>query len=179
MRLEDLFKQKKDIIKQRWLELIVETYPAEARAFFKKQKNQFSNPIGAAVTRLVDVLCDALGARSQDSKVTAALNDFIKIRAVQEFAPSQAIAFILSLKEAIREALGEDVKTSQQFSELHHIDTRIDRFLLEAFDIYMASRETLYQIRADELKRQSFLALKMMNSDPVRRDRGDKSNDNS
>lgn len=179
MRLEDLLEQKKDIIKKRWLELIVETYPAETRAFFKKQKNRFSNPIGAALAKLVDGLYDGLYKGTGSREITAALDDFVKIRAVQEFAPSQAIAFILYLKQAIRDVLVEDIKTSQHFSELQHIEARIDRLLLEAFDIYMASRETLYKIKADELKRQSYLALKMMHSDPARRDRGDNSNENS
>jgi hypothetical protein len=126
--------------------------------------------VGAASAKLVEALYDALLSEGDDEEARAALDEFVKIRAVQEFAPSEAIAFILSLKQAIREAVSADDPDS---GSLVGVESRIDRFLLEAFDSYMASREKLYQIRADELKRQSFVALQMMNSDFPKHDRDD------
>jgi hypothetical protein len=170
MKLDDLLEQKKETIKARWLELIIETYPAESRHFFKKQKNQFSNPVGAASARLVEALYDALLHDGDSDEARTAMDDFVKIRAVQEFTPSEAIACILFLKQAIREAVSAD---NLDTKALAGVESHVDRFLLEAFDSYMASREKLYQIRADELKRQSFVALQMMNNDFSKRDRGD------
>lgn len=166
MQIGDFLEQKKAAIKQRWFELIIDTYPADSREFFRKQKNRFSNPVGAALSRLVEALYDALLNDSASADISTILEDFVKVRAVQDFTPSEAVGFILYLKQAVREELAEDIRTDRLFGELLALETRIDRLLLKAFDVYMQSREKIYQIKANDLKRKSFLALRRADSDP-------------
>ena len=100
MSIDDLLKQKQVSIKQRWLDLVIETYPPDSRDFFKKQKNRFSNPVGAALARQIDDLYDSLLGDPEGNEVAAKLDDFVKIRTVQDFRPSEAVGFILFLKQA-------------------------------------------------------------------------------
>lgn len=165
MNITDLLKQKKAPIKQRWTDLILETYPPDGRDFFRQQRDRFTNPVGAALHRQVDGLFDVFaGDSSQD--VADILDEFVRIRVVQDFSPSQAIGFILYLKQAVREILAEDINTHELFTELLALETRIDRLLLSAFDVYSRSREEIFKIRAAEIKRSLFMAFKQADLDP-------------
>ena len=177
MGIGDRLEQRKTAIKQRWLDLIIATYPPDSREFFKNQKNRFLNPVGAALHRQVEALYDVLLNEAPDEDIASILEDFVKVRAVQDFSPSQAIEFVLYLKQAIREELVEEIRSGQWFEELLALENRIDRLLLTAFDVYMQSREKIYQIRASDLKRQSFLALKRMDLDSARKGKVDDSQD--
>ncbi len=170
MRIEELIRQNDTAIKQRWLDYIIGTYPADSRNFFSNQKNQFSNPVGAALAKQIDSLFPYILTDASGSQTPAVLEDFIKIRAVQEFTPSQAIGFILFLKQAIIEVLGQEIEESGLYQELWEIDARIDKILLYAFEIYTKSRDQLFEIRTGELKRGMFMALKL-------KARDEKSND--
>ena len=85
------------------------------------------------------------------------LNDFldkvIRIRAVQEFSPSQALAFVFSLKEVIREVLGKEIRENHLQDQLLLIEKRIDALALRAFDVYVSCREEVYELRINEVKR--------------------------
>lgn len=164
MSIKDLLIRDQAAIKQQWLDLIIETYPPESREFFKNKKDRFQNPVGAVLSKQVDSLFDALLKDAADEELAVILEDFIKIRAVQEFIPSDAIGFILYLKQAVRKILEKDIESHQLNQELLEFEIRIDQLLLKAFDVYSQSREKLYEIRANELKRRSFMASRMINS---------------
>ena len=179
MQIGDLLKLKRADIKERWLDLVISSYPADSRNFFKKQKNQFSNPVGAALERQIDTLYDSLIGNTEKNDTAAILEDFIRIRSVQEFTAAQATGYILNLKQAVREVLADDIRTSQLFSQLLALETRIDGILLEAFDVYMRSREKIYQIKADELKRRSYFVLRKLNKDLSKQKPADDSDNHS
>lgn len=164
MRLEDLLIQNQAAIKQLWLDLVIDTYPPDSRKFFKKQKDRFQNPVGAALSNQVNSLFNALLKTDNDEDIAIVLEDFVKIRAVQEFSPSEAISFILYLKQAVRKTLANDIQSHHLYQELLAFESRVDNILLKAFDVYSQSREKLYAIKADELKRRSYMALRISGS---------------
>ncbi len=160
MRLNDLLQQKQAAIQVRWLELILETYPVDSRDFFQKQKNRFLNPVGAALSRQVEALLGWLLTPEADHGVTDLLDEFVKIRAVQDYTPAQALGYILFLKDAIRQVLSADLRTPELYRELLELEARIDRLLLAAFNVFMHSREKIYEIKANSARRESYLALR-------------------
>ena len=164
MRFAELLILNQTVIKRQWLESIIETYPADSREFFRKQKDQFQNPVGAAMSELVNSLFDALLQDASDAEIAVILEDFVKIRSVQEFSPSGALGFILRLKQIVREVLADEIESNKLFPELLRFDAQVDNLLLKAFDVYSQAREKLYTIRADELRRRSFMALRMKGS---------------
>jgi len=88
----------------------------------------------------------------------------IRIRAVQDFKPSQAVGFVLRLKKIIREELE---KNRQEIDTLHDelevLEERIEDTALQAFDIYTQCRQKLYEIRVNENNRQVARLLKRAN----------------
>jgi hypothetical protein len=165
MELLELLRQRQSAIKQRWISLIIATYPPDSRGFFLKQKNRFLNPVGAALSRQADALYDLLLDNSSQFSVPPEVEEFLKVRAVQDFEPSQAVGFILYLKQAIRAELADEINTPEQRHLLHMAEGRIDQMLLAAFDSYMKSREKIYEIKANELRRRSYLALRQTQGD--------------
>jgi hypothetical protein len=169
MTLKDLLQKNKTAIAERWLDRTLETYASRTAIFFKQKKDPFANPVGQALRSgtkaIVDELFEAeppLGAESAN-RLCAHLEDIIKIRAVQELNPSQALSFVLSLKQAIREVLEEELEDSRVVVEWMSFETRIDQLVLFAFDIYTKSREELFELRMNEIKRTGFRLLKKSN----------------
>jgi hypothetical protein len=152
MKLEKLLLQKKSTILDRWLQLILETYPADAQRFLKKQKDRFANPVGTTISKETENLYKQLLQRVETESLSASLHRIFRIRAVQDFSPSQAVAFIFLLKRVIREELKSEIPENRLFDELMIIESRIDDMALLGFDIYMRCREKIYEIRANEAK---------------------------
>jgi len=154
MKLIQRLAQKKAPIVERWLDLIFETYPADAQRFLRKQKDRFANPVGTTISKEIENLYVELIEGLEPEKVTPRLDRIIRIRAIQDFFPSQAIAFVFLLKKAIRDEMQNEILENQLSQELSTFESRIDDLALLAFDIYMNCREKLYDIRVNETKKQ-------------------------
>ena len=154
MKLEKRLAQNKAQIVGRWLDLIFETYPADAQRFLRKQKDRFANPVGTTISKEIENLYDELIEGLEPERVSSLLDRIIRIRAIQDFPPSQALAFVFYLKKAIKDEMQEEILEEGQSEDWSIIESRIDDLALLAFDIYMNCREKLYDIRANEAKNQ-------------------------
>lgn len=154
MKLTKLLAQKKAPIVRRWLDLIFETYHADAQRFLRKQKDRFANPVGTTISKEIENLYDELIEGLVPDRVSPLLDRIIRIRAVQDFSPSQALTFVFHLKKAIKEEIQEEILEDHLSEDLSNMESRIDNLALLAFDIYMNCREKLYDIRANEAKNQ-------------------------
>lgn len=162
MVLEHLLSQKRAAILGRWFQLILETYPADTSRFLKKEKDRFINPVGYTISQEIEALYDELLQEMNSDKLAACLDNIIRIRAVQDFSPSQTVAFIFLLKKAIREELTSEIKENRVFEELLEFEARIDKLVLLAFDIYMKCREKVFEIRLNETKAERERVLKLL-----------------
>jgi hypothetical protein len=88
----------------------------------------------------------------------------IRVRVLQNFSPSQALAFIFLLKNVIREEAAKELKDGQFSQELQDVEATIDGIALLGFEVYMQRREKLYEIRVTEVKQRvsGFLRSKGM-----------------
>jgi hypothetical protein len=154
MKLTKLLAQKKAPIVERWLELIFETYADDAQRFLTKQKDRFANPVGTTISKEIENLYDELIEGLEPDRVSPLLDRIIRIRAIQDFSPSQAVNFIFLLKKAIKEENSQEILEDRLSEDLAIIESRIDDLVLLAFDIYMNCREKLYDIQANEAKNQ-------------------------
>jgi len=152
MKLDSLLLKKRPAILERWLDLILESYPPETSRFLKGEKDRFDNPVAYEFHEGIKGIYEALLHGMDREKVSSFLDKIISIRVIQDFSPSRAIAFIFLLKKAIREKLGEDVRENGITEDLLEVDSRIDGLTLLSFDLYMRRREKLYEIRANEVK---------------------------
>jgi len=152
MGLENLLEEKKSTILERWFDSILETYPADTRQFLKKKKNRFENPVAHEISRGINEIFAQITRGTEIDDITPFLDKVIRIRAVQDLSPSQALAFIFDLKRLVKEELTVDPCESHTANELWRLDQRIDRMGLLALDLYMQCREKLYELRVKEVK---------------------------
>jgi hypothetical protein len=160
MSLESLLAQRKKNIVRKWFDLVVETYPEDTLKFLKSQKDPFANPVGNTTIRGLRALFDELLSEMNYETVTTFLDPIIRIRAVQDFSPSQATGFVLSLKKIIRENIENEIYENQMINNLLQLESKIDELSLIAFNIYMKCREKIYQLKANEAGKRTFSAFK-------------------
>ena len=163
INLKDLLLEKKSTILKRWFNMILETYPSDTSNFLKKQKNCFANPVGYNISQGINGIFDELLNEADTDKVSPFLDNIIRIKAVQDFSPSQAMSFIFLLKKAIRESLGNKIHETHISKELLLFESKIDNLALLSFDIYIKCRERIYEIKADEVRRMTFRLLQRAN----------------
>jgi len=153
MKLQNALNQKGPHIRERWLDLIIETYPSDSKRFLKEQKDRFANPVGSTLSGEVETLYHELVHDMDPKNLDASLDRIARIRAVQDFSPSQAMGFVLLLKRVLREELDQEIKESPAASEeMLTLESRLDDMVLRGFDLYMKCREQVYEIRAKEAK---------------------------
>ncbi len=159
MKLVKLLSQNKNTIVKRWFDRVVETYPVDTAQFLKRQKDPFSNPVGNTTLKGLEALFDVLVHGIDTETANSFLDPIIRIRAIQDFTPSQAVAFILFLKEIIKETLKKELREQSVLEEFLSFESRIDDLFLMSFDIYMSCREKLFCIKANEMKNRTFRAF--------------------
>ena len=152
MNLNQFLLQKRLVILESWFKLIIDDYPADSSGFFKKEKDRFINPVGYNISRGIGMMFDELLHGMKTEEIASSLEDILKILSIQNFSPSQAVGFIFYLKRVVREQASSDTQEERFFKELSELESRIDKLILDAFDVYMKCREKVYEVRMSEVK---------------------------
>lgn len=152
-----LAAKKQEILKS-WFQVTVDSYPADTARFLKSQKDPFANPVGQTTHQSLEMLLDALIMGKGHEAAAAALDPIMRIRAVQSFSPSKATGFIFYLKKIIRQHLAGH--GGDENPNINRLDQQIDEMALAAFDIYVACREKIFELKATESRNQFFSSLK-------------------
>ena len=160
MSLHSVLSEKRAAILDRWHRLVLESYPAQTVEIMGRGKDPFENPVGATLSRELPVILGGFVDGKPAETSAASLDAIVKIRAVQDFSPSQAILFVYQIKRAIREELAGDPGKSGDAQEWLHLCEQIDELALAAFDSYAASREKICDIRINEMKKRVFVMEK-------------------
>ena len=155
MNLESLLIEKKSVILERWYCVILERYPSDTGRFLKKNKDRFDNPVAYEFRKGMEGIYEALVHGMDRDNISSFLDRIISIRAVQDFPPSGAIAFIFLLKKAIRDTLELEIRKNGISDELTERESRIDGLALLCFDVYMKRREKIYEIKLNEIKNRA------------------------
>lgn len=150
-QLHQLLQEKKVEILEKWEDSILGSFAPDAFHIFKKQKDQFANPVGhkirTGLAELYDVLCDP----SDEEILTPDLEQLIKMRAVQQVSAADAVSFVFKLKALVRKELLKK-GMADSYDEWLAFDARIDAAALVIFDMFMASKEQIYQVRINEFQ---------------------------
>lgn len=159
MPIKDLLSKKRQKIVKKSFELTLTTYPEESQSFLKEHSRQFTNPVGYTLYNSIEQIVDKIINDEPVENFISPLEEIIRIRAVQDFTPSQAIGFIFLIKKAIHDELEKEVAPDQIIDLL----SRIDSLSLIAFDIFMKYRERIYEIKSKELIDRTWWILKKWN----------------
>jgi len=163
MKLENFLTRRKSVIVNKWFDLIIETYPPESSRLLRRKKEQFDNPVGYTISQGIEALYKALLEGTEPDRISPFVENLMRIKAIQGFSPSQAVAIIFILKKVIRSELLNEAQEEMVARDLLALESRIDDLALLSFDLYMKSREKLYELRANETKNAYFKLLKRAN----------------
>lgn len=151
-------QQKKEIL-DRWRTLIISSYPEQTSRFLARESDPFANPVGKAVNAMASAVIDELAEENVDlDRISEPLEYFVKIRAIQEFSASEAVVFILLLKEAVGAVVLPSSPAVSHYESILSLYRSIDRIALFTFDKYTECRENLQRIRISELKKSYLMS---------------------
>ena len=160
MNLKNQLMEKKSAILKKWFDAVADTYPGNTSSFLKKQKAQFTNPVGYTLSEGLEGLFESLLKGMIPDTVKTFLDSIIRIRAIQDFTPSEAVSFIFLLKKILRQELGVEILQQPGMNdELTAFDSSIDDLALYSFDIYIKCREKIYELKANEARSMTFRLL--------------------
>ena len=129
MKLVALLEKKKETIVNQWFEQVIHTYAPDTAMFYQNQKDAFSNPVGSTTKQALTRLFNLLLELEEDKTPAAIIDPLVRVRAVQDFTPPQAIGFVFFLKPIIRDLFKKNQKKFQ-LVELLTIESRIDMLAL-------------------------------------------------
>jgi hypothetical protein len=153
MTFDTVLAERKADLSKGWAELVLRTYPKETQKVWTRQKDRFQNPVGAAILEATGELFELLIDWKDAEEIAVSLDKLIRIRAVQDFSPSQAIGFVFLLKKLIRDEFFKEMEKNGTLADLLRFEARIDNLAMMSFDIYTKSREQVFRMRVDEVKR--------------------------
>ncbi len=155
MNLSELLHKNRDRIEERWRDSIYRTYPIDTVGFMRRQRDEFANPVGQRTSAAVGAIVDAMLTEGLDSEVVKPhLDEIVRVRAVQDFSPSQAVGVIYLLKTVVRDLVRGVDGGESLYGELLQFESKIDSLALLSFENYCICRDQINQLRVDEIKRQ-------------------------
>ncbi|HEX2988071.1 MAG TPA: RsbRD N-terminal domain-containing protein [Chloroflexota bacterium] len=157
-----LLSSHRAAILPRWVQLILQSYPADTARLLESEPDQFLNPVGSNISREAETLFGEIEGEMGEEKLSASLDSLMSIRAVQDFPPSKAVGIIFLLKQAVREGLKDEPHDARFYEELQEIESRVDRVALMAFDQYMGRREKIYELKLREASERADAILGRM-----------------
>jgi hypothetical protein len=164
MALMNQLAQRHASIVDHWYDIVLESYAPETSRLLKKETNRFANPVGITIREGLRELFGELLKGFDPQQLSATLDKIIRIRAIQEFSPGQALAFVLAFKQLVRRELAQPIRDNLVAAEeLLQFDEVIDRLALLAFNVYMQCREQLYELRINEVRNSTARLLQRAN----------------
>ncbi len=150
MDLAEAFRNYEDKIVDQWVDYTLSSY--KSSTFFKKAPDKFANPVGGNTREALGQLFKLLTKNADPKEFVAPLDQIMRIRSIQEFSASEAVAPIHAVKHITRELLAKDSERKQFIADLYDFEFAVDLAVLAAFDLYMQCREQLYKVRIKEIK---------------------------
>jgi hypothetical protein len=173
MDFSELLLTKRSAIIKKWFDLIVETYPPDTETFLRRQKDAMANPVGSSIRDGLDGIIDCLVAGVQGRSADAYMVDWealephldriVRVRALQNFAPSQSVRFAAEFGPALWRILVKEAKDQGLEAELKAMTALMADLVFMAFDVYAACRERLHEIRIKDEQRRVALLLRRAN----------------
>lgn len=147
--------EKRRAVAQQWLAAAIREYPPSTANLLLREEDPFRNPVGAALKEGIPRLVEELFGGMHRQEVLQALDGIVRVRAVQELSPTQAMGFVFELRKILRELLPSSVE------DVRELENRIDEMALTAFELYMRCREQIFEVRHSEARRREGVLERM------------------
>jgi len=151
----ELCRTEQEQILAKWNAAVFSAYPLDMTGFARTREDQFRNPGGHAIRLALEEIYTAVSGRlSSERLLRGSLEMFVKLRAVQDFTPVQALGVVYLLKPLLRERVLPACLQNGLLDEYLEAESRLDTAALLVCDIYVTSRERVFEERIGEIKRQ-------------------------
>ena len=160
--LKEVLRAHENELLAGWFEQMMHAYPVEARKYFKKINSDFTNPVGANLYHSLEKLLHTLLSDAPDADtVNEHVHMILRIKAVQEVLPSQAVSFVPALKQVVEQVCGKALaEAGVPFQEWLDFYSDLDTVSLYAFDSYSESRELIYRMRLDQIRQTNDILVR-------------------
>lgn len=153
--LLDLEPARRDAAVGEWLAQTFRTYPAQTARLLEARKDRFQNPVGYALRVSLPALLDELTGGFDRARVRAALDEVVRIRAVQDFDAEEAIGFVFLLKPILREQLDPPGGLGEA------LERRVEELAALAAELYDDCRKRMIEIQRREAERRVYVARRI------------------
>ena len=161
MSLSEILEKRRSALLGRWVDVVVASYPEETARFLQSKKDRFQNPVGHTIKTELGAVYDLLaGGEPLEGEIGQFLDRLIRVRALQDFKPSAALGFIFALRWILREDLAEEIKDPDLAEQMLELEAQIEKLGLMAFDHFVACREKVCQLKADDMRNMYAAAIK-------------------
>lgn len=172
-----LLLPKREALSMRWIEVVHGTYPFDTVGFLRTRKDRFANPVGYRTEEAARAVMEVLFAEEPDEELLrTALDEIMRVRAVQDFSPEAAAGVVFALKDIVRKEVRESGQLSEVMPALLLLESRIDAVALMAFGAYARFREALHMLKVDEFKRANSQILRLAEKRTAKMDKADTNN---
>ena len=146
----------RDLFVQQWLACTLRTYPEQTGRFLSHERDPFRNPVGHMLRAALSELADELFGSFDRTRVTASLGEVVRLRAVQDFTPAEAVEFVTLARHAAR-GLTETEHPRLAPDGLEVLNARIDDMVVMAADLFEQCRLELRAIAARAARRRVYV----------------------
>ncbi len=150
--------EAREALLEAWLARTLSTYPEEAARQLGSGGDPFANPVGQRLAKGLGEVIEGVCVDNKPARqLASALDEVVRVRAIQDFTPSAAVGFVLLLKGAAREVNGVPAE------ELRSFEHEVDELLLVAVDIYVACKSELFELRTRDMQRRTYHVVELAN----------------
>ena len=145
-------------ILEKWIGRMADSDPEQAAVLRVSEPDPFRNPVAFAVRKGLSQLLEQLSGEMNCDVIDSALDTIVRIRALQDLSPTQAVGFVAELRSLVPE-----LPTTLDRVVL---ESRIDRLVLAAFNKYAQCREQIVAVRLHEAERLTRMRLRLAKGCP-------------
>ncbi len=154
MGIIEYLKMNESAVVEQWEKYIIDNYPKDSSKFLIGNKNQFDNPIGYTIRTEIPVIFKAILNNEFDDNFVNSLENFIRIRAIQNYSVEEANSFLKYVKVLIENYVKTNFN-SEIFDEYLELNGRLEKVLHKSFESYLKMKQKLMEIKLDEVKRKN------------------------
>ena len=156
MALKTVSAGMRDLFVQEWLACTLRTYPDHTGRFLRAERDPFRNPVGHTLRVALGELAAELFGAFDRTRVLASLDAIVRIRAVQDFTPADAVGFVPLARDAAR-AVADTGDPGPGPGSLDIIDARIDDMARMAADLHARCLDEMHAIGARAARRRDWV----------------------
>ena len=168
MSLASILENACPTLAHSWTRAANAVYPFAVTGFLLTKPDPFANPVGQRSRELAPLLLRAVGGLPHDeAALHAALEEFVRVRAMQDLPAEVTLQVLFAYKSIVREYLREYLKDQRLPAgdvlpeELEALDERSDNLALLAFGMYARQREAFFETRLHDIHRRYSQILRL------------------